>query len=104
MPIPTRGVQHIRTHTGKVNRANAPHVAYLRIACLELEKARRSKEHQSASRRVADIDARMSEIDDETAAIVRNLEHTGGKDCSRGVRPERAAAAEGHRGSFKITY
>ncbi|MDQ7780345.1 MAG: hypothetical protein RDV41_11670 [Planctomycetota bacterium] len=104
MPVPARGVQHIRTHTGKAHCANAPHVAYLRIACLELEKARRCNERESASRRVADIDARVSEIEKDTATIIRDIDHARGKEPGRGARSDRAAAAGGHPGAFKITY
>ena len=67
MPIPLRGLRTIRTLAGKVDLVVVPHRAHLQIACLELEKARRTTERTSALRRMAELDARLKEIDAEQA-------------------------------------
>ncbi len=42
MAIPRRGIQDIRTMTGRVRKATLPHEAYLRISHIEMEKARKT--------------------------------------------------------------
>jgi hypothetical protein len=100
MPIPLRGLRTIRTLAGKVDLVAVPHRAHLQIACLELEKARRSTERTSAFRRVAELDARLQEIDAEQAHLLQALADRKGKpvDTSAG-RPSRRRAQP-----FKIRY
>ena len=57
-----RGVQDIRTHSGRVSEATVPHKAYMRLACLELEKFRRGREMASALSRTASIEGRFREF------------------------------------------
>ena len=79
MPLPKRNIQHIRglqdirTHSGRVDETYLPHKAHLKIACLEMEKARRGKERESAACRVENIDARCHQIAAEKAALLRRL-------------------------------
>jgi len=56
-----------------VDRVCVPHRAHLQIACLEIEKARRAAERLTASRRVAELDARLSAIEAEEAALFQRL-------------------------------
>ncbi len=73
MPIPLRGLRTIRTLAGRVDRLCVPHRAHLQIACLEIEKTRRAAERTSASRRVAELDARLRAIEAEEAALLQRL-------------------------------
>lgn len=73
MPIPLRGLRTIRTLAGRLDRVCVPHRAHLQIACLEIEKARRAAERISASRRVAELDARLCAIEAEEAALFKRL-------------------------------
>ena len=66
-----RGLQDIRTLSGRVDQTSFAYKAYMKIACLEMEKVRRGKERESASFRVKNIDARVKEIEDEKAAILQ---------------------------------
>jgi cytochrome c-type biogenesis protein CcmH/NrfG len=66
-----RGLQDIPTLSGRVDQTSLPYKAYMKIACLEMEKARRCKERESASYRVKNIDARVGEIEDEKAALLQ---------------------------------
>ena len=73
MPIPLRGLKTIRTLAGRVDRLATPHRAHLQIACLEIEKARRASERTTASRRVAELDARLREIETEETNLLQGL-------------------------------
>ena len=68
-----RGVNNIRTHAGMSGEKRMPHQAYLRIACLEMEKFRRGQERQSAMRRVESIDSRCGEISAEQAVLMQTV-------------------------------
>ena len=73
MAIPLRGLRTIRTLAGKVNQTVVPHRAHLQIACLEIEKTRRATERTSVMRRVAELDARLAEIEAEQARLLQAL-------------------------------
>lgn len=73
MPIPLRGLKTIRTLAGRVDRLATPHRAHLQIACLEIEKARRAAERATANRRVAELDARLREIETEETTLLQGL-------------------------------
>jgi hypothetical protein len=45
----------------------------LQIACLEIEKTRRATERTTASRRVAELDARLREIETEETTLLQGL-------------------------------
>ncbi len=71
MAIPRRGIQDIRTLTGKVRKATIPHEAYLRISHIEMEKARKTLESEKARQLMADIAARLAEIEAEKRPCCR---------------------------------
>jgi len=66
-----KGLTEIRTRTGQVVNSGVPYIAYLKISCLEMEKARREKEKRAAEARIANINARLAEIEAEKDAILR---------------------------------
>jgi len=68
-----RGLQDIRTLSGRVDQTSLPYKAYMKVASLEMEKVRRGKERESASFRVKNIDARVEEIEDEKASLLQAL-------------------------------
>ncbi len=98
MAIPRRGIQDIRTLTGKVRKATIPHEAYLRISHIEMEKARKTQESEKARQLMADIAARLAEIEAEKASLLTSLEESGGKATPGRTGPPR------HTGGFKIKY
>ncbi len=98
MAIPRRGLQDIRTLSGRVGKATIPYMAYLRISHIELEKARRTRESSSARQRMKDIAARLAEIEAEKAALLQALGEVG-CDYSQ-LRPGRRQSPKG----FKIRY
>jgi hypothetical protein len=98
MAIPRRGLQDIRTLTGKVRKATLPHEAYLRISHIEMEKARKTLESEKARILMAEIAARLQEIESEKNALLQAVGERG------------TAVALGRRlplkssGRFKIRY
>lgn len=77
MAIPktsVRGVQSIRTNSGKADIFSEPYRVFMRISALEMEKARRGKERESAMHRVREIDNRFQEIEKEKAHLLRDID------------------------------
>lgn len=104
MAIPARGVREIRTLSGKVHQVALPYRVYMGITCLEMEKFRRGSERKSASRRVADIDARLREIEAEKTALLQSVGE-GARRTSEGTRgAEPISARSQSKGGFKIRY
>lgn len=68
-----RGVREIRTYSGRVDAVGLPYLAFMKISCLEMEKARREKEKSSALARIRNIDARILDIENEKKAILEGL-------------------------------
>jgi len=108
MSVPKRnlkGVQDIRTHSGRVDEAHQPYKAFMKIASLEMEKARRGKERESAMHRVKTIDERFKEIEAEKAAMLQALEerkNNGPSDETPGT--EHKLPPRRSSGGFKIRY
>lgn len=103
MAIPRRGLQELRTLSGKVDQPSLPYRGYMKITCLEMEKARRALERRSAAARIADIDARLKEIEAEKAALVQLLEgRTPGRPT--GVRGLEVKSGAVGRGGFRFRY
>ncbi len=96
---PIKGVQNIRTHAGKIDHVSHPHMAYMRIGCLEMEKARKNKEKSGAQKRIDMIDQRLMEIEREKADIQRILGETSIAPEGVNVDPESEID-----GGFKIKY
>jgi len=104
MPIPVRGLRTIRTLAGRVDRLFVPHRAHMQIVCLEIEKARRVAERTTATRRLAELDTRLREIEDEETILFQRLTEAnreGRLDLSgtaTRLAPRRTA------GGFRIKY
>lgn len=97
MAVPRRGLQDIRTITGRVRKATLPHEAYLRISHIEMEKARKLQESEKARQLMADISARLQEIEAEKDVLLQEM---GEREVSQLThqRPPRS------RSGFKIKY
>jgi flagellar motility protein MotE (MotC chaperone) len=96
-----RGLQDIRTIAGKPDIINEPYRAYMRITAIEMEKARKNKERQSALQRVRSIEERFKEIEAEKGAL---LEALGDRTSAPppGTFGEGSTASQ--RGGFKFRY
>jgi len=98
MAIPRRSLQDIRTLTGRVRKATLPHEAYLRISHIEMEKARKTLESEKARQMMADIAARLEEIEAEKASLLQAMGERGGDAALMRPGPPRST------GGFKIKY
>ncbi len=98
MGIPRRGIQDMRTLTGKVRTTTFPHEAYLRICHIEMEKARKTQESEKARQLMADIAARLAEIEAEKENLLQAVGERGGKATLDRTGPPR------HTGGFRIKY
>lgn len=101
-----RGVQDIKTLSGRADEGTIPYKAYMKLSILEMEKFRRGKEKTSALERVHHIDQRFRDIEAERQGIITALE-------AKGIRRQRlpgleepptTAAPRTTTGPFKIRY
>jgi hypothetical protein len=100
-----RGVQNIRTMSGRVDDNAIPYKAYMKLSVLEMEKYRRGTEKTCAIERMRTIDQRFQEIEVEKQQILQSLEAQGVPGPCRRRREGRPAAAPlASTGPFKIKY
>jgi hypothetical protein len=104
MAIPTKGVNQIRSLSGRVDQLSLPYRTYMQITCLEMEKARRGMERKSASQRIAQVDARLEQIEKAKQELLQAVTPAGQRVPGRlpglDVRPAPRRSA----GGFKIRY
>lgn len=103
MAISSRGLKNIRTLSGRVDPGALPYRGYMQITCLEMEKARRAAERSSAARRIAEIDARVREIEREKRQLLEAVARGAPLRSTRlsGLEVRTAAA---RRPGFRIRY
>jgi hypothetical protein len=73
-----KGLRDIFTLSGRVDRVSLPYRAFLKISCLEMEKARRTRERVAALKTMEKIDIRLQEIEKEKAALLLMMEQQPG--------------------------
>jgi hypothetical protein len=100
--IPRRGVQDIRTMTERISDADNPQRKYLALAMLELERARRNKEKQSAGQRVKNIDQRLADITAEQTELLAAAEAE--LDVSTLAHRQAPDSNSPCEGGFKLAY
>jgi hypothetical protein len=109
MAIPSKtikGLQDIRSYSGKAGEGAIPHKAYMRLSCLAMEKFRRARERESAMVRVRNIDARFQEIDSEEAMILRAMkerDRTGQTDAPEADSGRNPLVGR-NTGGFRLKY
>lgn len=103
MAIASRGLTNIRTLSARVDPGALSYRAYMRITCLEMEKVRRSTERKSAAKRIAEIDARLREIEKEKQQLLEAV-HAGPKASTRLPGIEVKAAPYRRGAGFRIRY
>jgi len=101
-----RGVQDIRTLSGRADEGTIPYKAYMKLSILEMEKFRRGKEKQSALEKVRKIDQRFLDIEVARQEIFSAMEAKGVRRPVPGPRgPEGPTEApRTTTGPFKIRY
>jgi hypothetical protein len=76
-PKTQRGLDVVRKLAGLAH-VMAPHAAYMKITTLELEKLRLTNAREHVIRRIRDIDERLGQLDEQKAALLRNIERNVG--------------------------
>ena len=104
MAIPRRGLNNIRTLSGRVDQVALPYRAYMQITCLEMEKARRDRERESANKRVREIDARLREIAKEQQELLNAVANPRKAVPSRLPGIEMKPSPPRSTGGFRIRY
>jgi phosphopantetheine adenylyltransferase len=104
MAIPRRGLNNIRTLSGRVDQVALPYRAYMQITCLEMEKARRDRERESANKRVREIDARLREIAKDQQELLHAVANPKKAAPSRLPGIEVKPAPPRSAGGFRIRY
>jgi hypothetical protein len=100
-----RGLRDIRTLSARVDAAAAPYMGYMKIASLEMERARRLREKNSALNLVHNIDARFQDMDAEKDRLLHALGDrvADGRPLRRSAPSARHADVGAPRG-VKIKY
>jgi hypothetical protein len=104
MAIPTKGLNNIRTLSGRVDRLSLPYRSYMQITCLEMERARRGMERKSASLRIALIDARIDQIEKAKLELLQAVATPEGGTPGRLPGLDLKPAPRRSAGGFKIRY
>jgi hypothetical protein len=104
MAIPTKGLNNIRTLSGRVDQVSLPYRSYMQITCLEMEKARRNMERKSASQRISLIDARLDQIEQSKQEMLQAVSSSGQGLPVRLPGLELKPAPRRSAGGFKIRY
>jgi hypothetical protein len=104
MAVPTKGLNNIRTLSGRVDQVSLPYRGYMQITCLEMEKARRNMERKSASQRIALIDARLDQIEQAKQDLLQAVAAPGPGMPARLPGLDLKPAPRRSAGGFKIRY
>jgi hypothetical protein len=104
MAIPAKGLNNIRTLSGRVDQLSLPYRSYMQITCLEMEKARRNMERKSASQRIAQLDARLDEIEKSKQELLQAVATPGQGAPGRLPHLDLKPTPRRSAGGFKIRY
>lgn len=97
MPIPSRGLKHIRTHGGGLGGAILPEKAYQRLARIEFDRKR-------AMERMTDAIDVLQGIEGEKAVLLKGLELKGPEEGSPNLQTQPQPGPRRSCGGFKIRY
>jgi hypothetical protein len=103
MAIPAKGLNQIRTLSGRVDQLSLPYRSYMQITCLEMEKARRNMERKSASQRISLIDTRLEQIEATKQEMLSAIAACGPMPAEYPLGVPRPAPRKS-TGGFKIRY
>ena len=103
MSLPRKSMRDMKTLSGRVDRIANPYMAYMQITCLEMEKARKGREKDSALKRLQDLDVRLDEIEREKAALLHELAERGAARAAT-ASPGGRRAFNGGAAGLKLRY
>ena len=79
---PPRSVSDIKTHSGSTKNNHETYRNYFQVGALELERWRREREREAAALRIAEIDNRISDIDNEKKKLLEEADVAQGKSAA----------------------
>jgi len=79
---PPRSVSDIKTHSGSTKNNHETYRNYFQVGALELERWRREREREAAALRIAEIDNRISDIDNEKKKLLDDADVAQGKNAA----------------------
>ena len=79
---PPRSVSDIKTHSGRTKNNHETYRNYFQVGDLELERWRREREREAAALRIAEIDNRISDIDNEKKKLLEEADVAQGKSAA----------------------
>ncbi len=102
---PKKGLQTIRTMGNRFIGDEGSHKKLFALTLMEHEKARLSQAKMSARRRVARIDERLAEIQEEQSRLLRTMEDfpPTGQPANGESHPAKGPLPPGES-SFRVTY
>ena len=103
MGIPCRGLKNIRTLSSRINANAVSYRGYMQVTCLEMEKVRRLTERNKTLARIAELDTRLAQIEQEKRAILEAVEAHPHADPARSPFAETRRPAA-RRAGFRIRY
>ena len=80
----------IRTMSDRVSDVEKPQRKFIKLAILELEKVRRSKQKRSASEHIKILDKRLAEIKIEQAKLIETVHVVHQGDCPEEINAPHA--------------
>jgi len=99
-----RGLQNIKTISGRMDVLANPYKKYMKISILEMEKFRKNKERDSALEKLGAIDQRFEEIDIEKKKILDSLEEQKVQQSCQKSPVVKTQTSNTFSSSFKIRY
>jgi hypothetical protein len=99
-----RGLQNIKTISGRMDVLANPYKTYMKISILEMEKFRINKERVSALKTLEVIDQRCQEIEVEKKNILDGLEGQNVQQPCQRSPVVKTQTSHTNSDSFKIKY
>ncbi len=70
---PPRNLSDIKTHAGRAGISDRSYANYFQMGALELERWRREREKEAATRRIDEINRRIGEIETEMSPLLEGV-------------------------------
>ncbi len=99
-----RSLIDIRTLSGRVDYASIPYRTYLKVSCLEMEKARLGKETDSLTQRMSNIKVRLEEIEAEERDLLERGDEIARDRRGTVAEPQAEPTSRKSRPTFRLKY
>ena len=97
---PPRTVSDIKTRSGTAKNQHETYRNYFQVGALELERWRREREREASSERIAEIDKRLTQINEEKQLLLQEA----AANATPSARDEGAKPADKTISGLRIKY